>query len=93
MQQTAQRIEDVAANINGQLSQLQSQIEPLASAWQGMAQQAFMQLMERWREDVTKLNQALSSIAEMMGGAAKKYDATEQAQQSSFTNILGALGG
>ncbi len=93
MQQTAQRIEDVAANINGQLSQLQSQIEPLASAWQGMAQQAFMQLMERWREDVTKLNQALSSIAEMMGGAAKKYDATEQEQQSSFTNILGALGG
>ena len=92
MQRCASRIAEVGQNVNGQLSALQGQLEPLAGAWKGQAATSFHQLMERWNGDVRKLNQALDSISQAMCGSAKKYDATDTDQKSTMTGILGAMG-
>lgn len=91
MTQTASQIEQVSQSISSQLNNLMGQIEPLASNWKGAASSAFQQLMARWQEDATKLTQALNSISEMMTSSSKNYAATEEANSSSISNILGAL--
>ncbi|GGM51531.1 hypothetical protein GCM10012275_23020 [Longimycelium tulufanense] len=93
MQQAGNDIANTNQEIQGLLSNLRGQIEPLQSAWKGQAATAFHNLMERWNTDAKKLNDALMAISEMMGASAKSYVQQEEEQSQSMNSILGALGG
>src|SRR5216683_683399 len=51
MQTAAQHVFDVNAQIQSQLSSLQSRLDPLMGTWQGSAATSFQVLKERWHQD------------------------------------------
>src|SRR5260370_3898572 len=62
MQTAAQHVFDVNAQIQSQLSSLQSRLDPLMGNWQGSAATSFQALKERWPQDATQLHAALRPI-------------------------------
>lgn len=74
------------------LSTLQSEVEGVGQGWVGTAATAFNNLMMKFHEDATKLNQDLQQISEAVAGNNTNYQSQEQEAQSSMTQILGGLG-
>jgi WXG100 family type VII secretion target len=93
MQTAAQHVYDVNAQIQSQLSNLQSRLDPLMGTWQGSAATSFQVLKERWHQDATQLNAALRAIGEGLVKVHGNYQATEQSNQQGFTSITRKLGG
>lgn len=88
----SQSVQQTVQDIQSQMSSLQSAVDPLGASWKGQAYQAFQQLMERFRDDGTKLTQALQAIGEAIDANNKNYTATEEQNHSAISNILGSLG-
>lgn len=86
------RVMNVKQQIEGDLKSLYGQLTELESAWAGMAKTSFDQLMMRFQDDTTKLNQALQGIAEQLKAAGSQYQQQEETQQSSFSGITQTLG-
>jgi WXG100 family type VII secretion target len=93
MQTAAEHVYDVNAQIQSQLSSLQSRLDPLMGTWQGSAATSFQVLKERWHQDATQLNAALRAIGEGLVKVHGNYQATEQSNQQGFTSITRKLGG
>jgi WXG100 family type VII secretion target len=91
MQQAVSSMEQVNQALQGNLKNLQSEVEQVASAWQGTAATAFANLMEKFNDDASKLNQDLEQIATAVSGNQKNYQAQEDSAQSSMSQILGGL--
>jgi WXG100 family type VII secretion target len=92
MQQAVSSMEEVNQALQGNLKNLQSEVEQVAGAWRGTASTAFANLMAKFNEDGAKLNQDLAQIAEAVSGSQKNYQAQEDSAQSSMSQILGGLG-
>lgn len=73
-----------ASTIEGTLSQLRSQIAPLAGEWKGVAQQRFEQLWKEWDTSAKQLHEALTGIAQLTAQASQAYEQTEQGIAQSF---------
>jgi WXG100 family type VII secretion target len=93
MQAAAHHVYDVNAQIQSQLSNLLSRLDPLMSSWQGSAATSFQALKERWHQDATQLNAALRGIGDGLVKVHGSYQATEEQSQQSFTSISSKLGG
>jgi ESAT-6 family protein len=91
MLQAAQSMEQVNTALQGNIKNLQNEVETVAPSWQGTAATAFANLMAKFQEDATKLNQDLQQITEAMTGNQKAYQAQEDEQHSAMTQILGGL--
>jgi WXG100 family type VII secretion target len=91
MQKAAQQVQQVSEEIGAELNSLANSLEPVASSWKGSAASAFQQLMERWRQDATKLQQALADIAQMLDDTNKTYSQTEENNSSQIGAILRGL--
>ena len=74
-----------AANIESTLSQLASQVAPLQSEWQGVAQARFQELWAEWQRSSRGIQEALHGISQLTSQAAANYGDTEQAIASSFS--------
>lgn len=92
MAQAARHVDDVNAQIEGQLRTLGSQLAPLAGAWQGMAATSFANLMVRFNENADKLRAALQGISTEINNSSTTYAAEDEAQQQAMSNIQNALG-
>ena len=92
MQKAAQQVQQVSEEISSELNSLMSNLEPVAASWKGSAASAFQQLMERWRQDASKLQQALADIAQMLGETNKSYSQAEENNSSQISAILKGLG-
>ncbi len=73
-----------ASNIESTLSQLASQVAPLQSEWQGVAQARFQELWAEWQRSSHGIQHALHGISQLTQQAAANYGDTEQAIASSF---------
>jgi early secretory antigenic target protein ESAT-6 len=73
-----------AANIESTLSQLASQVAPLQSEWQGVAQARFQELWAEWQRSSRGIQEALHGISQLTQQAATNYDETEQGIAASF---------
>jgi WXG100 family type VII secretion target len=93
MRTASQHVYDVNAQIQAQLSNLMSRLDPLVGTWQGSAASSFQVLRERWHQDATQLNAALRAIGDGLVKAHGNYQATEENNQQSFTSITRKLGG
>lgn len=92
MQQAASHTEDVNNQIQSQLRTLMGRLDALAPAWTGASAASFQQLRMRWNENAEKLNAALVDIAQAIRQSGQQYGASDEAAQSGFNNITGALG-
>ncbi|WP_042409303.1 WXG100 family type VII secretion target [Streptacidiphilus carbonis] len=86
------RISDVNAQIQAELSRLESLVSSITSGWQGSAAQSYNTLQQRWNADAGKLNKVLNEIKEAIDATTASYSGTEQDQQSSMSKIASALG-
>ena len=91
MQLAAQHVLDVSNSIQSQLTQLDGQIEPVASTWQGAGGSAFQALHQRWLEDAKKIQTVLTQISEGITLNAKQYTAAEDNASSSMTRTAAQL--
>jgi WXG100 family type VII secretion target len=91
MAKASQAVQQCVQDINSEMRQLQSSVEPLGSSWQGQAYQAFQQLMQRFNDDGQKLTQALQAIGEAIDSNNKAYVAVEEQNHSSISKLLGGL--
>lgn len=91
MLQAVSSMESANQALQGNLSRLQSEVEGVAGNWQGTAATAFATLMAKFDEDGKKLNTDLQQIADAVRGNQQAYQAQEDENQSSMTNILGGL--
>lgn len=91
MQQAAQHVYDVNANIQSQLSQLLSRLEPLAGTWQSGAASSFQVLKQRWNDEATKLNNVLRQIGDGLVTTHQNYQTTDTTNSEGFTRQTSAL--
>lgn len=92
MQGASQHVYQVNQEIQGQLSALLSRLEPLTAQWQGEASVSFQQLKQRWHENASKLNVALSGIGDALVANTNNYQQSEDVNRQGFTGISGVLG-
>lgn len=83
---------DVNEQVGAQLRTLNSQLAPLAGAWQGQASTAFQNLITRFNENAEKLRTALQGISEQLKGASTTYATEDETQQAAMSNIQNVLG-
>jgi WXG100 family type VII secretion target len=93
MQAASQHVYEVNAQIQSQLSNLLSRLDPLMGTWQGSAATSFQVLKDRWHQDATQLNGALRAIGDGLAKVHSTYDITEEGAQQTFTSITRKLGG
>ena len=84
LQATASQLNAGAANIESILSQLASQVAPLQSEWQGVAQARFQELWAEWQRSSRGIQEALNGISQLTQQAGANYESTEQQIASSF---------
>ena len=92
MQQAAQHIDQIHQQIQGQLSSLLSKLEQLHGAWQSNTATTFQDLQQRWRDDATKLNQALQGMGEALKRSGQNYQVTDDAHKQAFDQTQSNLG-
>jgi len=78
--------------LQGNIKNLQSEVEGVGGAWSGAAATAFSTLMAKFNEDATKLNTDLQQIADAVRSNNSTYQAQEDQAHSSMSQILGGLG-
>ena len=84
LQSTASQLNAGAANIESILSQLASQVAPLQSEWQGVAQARFQELWAEWQRSSAGIQEALHGISHPTQQAGANYADTEQGIAASF---------
>ena len=84
LQSTAAQLQAGAANIESILSQLEGQVAPLQSEWQGVAQARFQELWAEWHRSSRGIQEALNGIAQLTQQAGASYQDTETSIASSF---------
>jgi 6 kDa early secretory antigenic target len=84
LQQVSSQLMSGASNIDGILSQLRSQVEPLRSSWVGAAQAQFEQFFQDWQRAGQTLHQSLTGLGQQTAQAAVAYADTEQSVAASF---------
>ena len=85
LQSVAGQLNSGAANIESTLSQLASQVAPLQSEWQGVAQARFQELWAEWQRSSRGIQEALHGISQLTLQAGANYEGSEQEIASSFT--------
>lgn len=85
LQSVASQLNAGAANIESTLSQLASQVAPLQSEWQGVAQARFQELWAEWQRSSRGIQEALHGISQLTQSAGTNYADNEQAIATSFS--------
>jgi early secretory antigenic target protein ESAT-6 len=73
-----------ASNIESILSQLASQVAPLQSEWQGVAQARFQELWAEWHRSSRGIQEALHGISQLTQQAGTHYETNETNVAQSF---------
>lgn len=91
MMQGVRSLQEMNESLQASLRQLQGEVESIGGSWSGAAATAFQNLMMRFNEDASKLNQNLQQMSEAMTGNNQAYQASEEANQSEMSKLLGGL--
>lgn len=87
---------DVVAQTRGSLQQqlqsLEGRLSSVGAGWQGQGAVAFSTLMNRWREDATKITNALNEFETNLTSSQSTYTASDESQASVMTKISSRLG-
>lgn len=73
--------------LRGELTRLEGQLAQIGGQWKGQGAVAFNQLMVRWREDATKIVEALNEFEANLLASQSQYTAADEAQAAQFNNF------
>jgi WXG100 family type VII secretion target len=88
-----QKVTGVNEDVQATIKQVADTVMGLQGAWTGAAATAFQNMMVRFNDDASKLNQALLAIAEQLGAAGGTYQQQEDAKLDTFGGLSGRLEG
>lgn len=89
---SAAHVDQVNAQIQTQLAQLLSRLEPLSGQWRSDAATSFQTVKVQWNENARKLNDALRGIGEALKANQTNYSASDDTNRQGFTGISSVLG-
>ncbi|HEX3648253.1 MAG TPA: WXG100 family type VII secretion target [Pseudonocardiaceae bacterium] len=85
-------VSNLASQINGQVQQVESQLETLRSAiqklgteWEGGANDAYTAVQNNWNNAADDLKSVLARIATAVGAAHDSYVQTENANTNTWS--------
>lgn len=73
-----------AGKIEGRLSEMDSQLQPLRSDWTGGAAESYQAAKTQWTTAITDMKTLLNEIGTAVGQGGQDYQATEQANARRF---------
>lgn len=88
---TAGRVDNTNGEVQGELGRLRNVVDGVRGSWQGSAQVAFDNLMQRWDTSAKELNEALREIAENIRANARSFGDVEADNASAFNHAGGGL--
>jgi WXG100 family type VII secretion target len=91
MAKGAQAVDSATEQINQHLRKLDTEVQTLFGGWKGSAQRAFGDLHANWVAQETKLHTALKDMHDALVKTGQTYNAQEENQAGSFSNIAGQL--
>ncbi|GAB3294982.1 hypothetical protein GCM10027563_36030 [Parasphingorhabdus pacifica] len=93
MDKASGQVEEVRANVENAVQQLQGNIEPVMASWRGGASDVFRKLMDQFQENAKTINQKLGEISENIKSSGQDYAQREEEQAAEMSKIEGMLGG
>jgi WXG100 family type VII secretion target len=84
-------VRQVAGDLQTELNQLANKLDAMHGGWAGKAAAKFHEVRARWSDDTVQLINALNNIADLLQQVGATYDASEDNEQSTFSNILSSL--
>ena len=87
--QAAKAAEDEVIN---HIKRLDAAVDEIRQHWQGRAANAFHGVMERYRDDITKLTGALREISDLLEKSANMHMANEDSQLDLINKFVAGLG-
>lgn len=87
------KMDEAHAQLQQSVTTLMNEVQELTGSWAGTAASAFTSLMGRFQTDMNSLNSDLQNISDQVGANNKTYQAREEDNSSSLSNIAGRLGG
>ncbi len=83
LRQQASTVKAGAAEVNDILAQLTGQIQTLASTWEGAASAAFQTRWQEWQNGATQVQQAMDAMGIFLEEAARTYEETEDSLRAA----------
>jgi WXG100 family type VII secretion target len=86
LQARAASLRNGAGEIEGQLSQMSSQISSLVGQdWEGQARDSFQALWQEWQSGARQVHEALQGISQLLDTAGRSFEQTEADVTRSFS--------
>ncbi|WP_047261212.1 WXG100 family type VII secretion target [Corynebacterium mustelae] len=86
---TAGRVDDTNNEVQSELTRLRGVVDSVRGSWQGSAQHAFDNLMQRWNTAAGELQEALTSISENIRSNARSFESVEADNAAMFNGVGG----
>ena len=78
LQSVSSQLQAGSEDVSQRLASMESQVRALVDAdWQGAASDSFRDLYEKWHRGARDVKEALDGISQMLAGAARTYQETE----------------
>ena len=78
LQRVSSSLQSGSEDVSQRLASMESQVRALVDAdWQGAASDSFRDLYEKWHRGARDVKEALDGISQMLAGAARTYQETE----------------
>lgn len=88
----AQAVNTAKAGIDTQVKKVRGEIEQVSGFWTGAASGAYTQLMQRWNQETTKLNDVLITLEEALAGTERDQAASEESHQQTISGLSSMMG-
>lgn len=84
LQQAASDIKAGANQIQSELDNMDSSLQPLRADWTGSASDAYGQAKQQWTSAITDMQQLLDSIGQAVTSSHDDYNSTERANTARW---------
>jgi WXG100 family type VII secretion target len=85
-------VSDARSELEAQLGTLRGQLADIGHHWRGQGSTAFQGVMTRWDENTRRITGALNDFEANLRSSEQTYNASDEQQSSSFTNLSGRMG-
>lgn len=88
----AEAVNTAKSGIDAQVKKVRTELDQVAGFWSGAAASSYTQLLNRWNDETTKLNQVLVTLEDALRGTEADQAASEESHQQTINNLGSILG-
>ena len=88
----ADAVNTAKGGIDEQVRKVRTELDQVSGFWTGAAAASYSQLLGRWNDETTKLNQVLVTLEDALRGTERDQAASEESHQQTIGNLGSLLG-